>query len=88
MSATTTIELFGGPDSRAHNAQDKDTTPFPLNVETAPAIAKVQEKGTTAVIIATITGVTMISSLLSGLITISLPAMAKDLQISDALLLW
>ncbi|KAK5939593.1 hypothetical protein PMZ80_007972 [Knufia obscura] len=61
---------------------------MPEDVDVPLPSAKVEKKGTTAVIITTITGVTMISSLLSGLVTISLPAMAKDLQISDALLLW
>lgn len=88
MSATTTIELVEGSKPRAHEAPDGGTATNAPNLEVPPTSAKVEKKGTTAVIITTIAGVTMISSLLSGLITISLPVIARELQISDALLLW
>ena len=88
MSATTTTELVEGSNQSAHEAHDIETPTTLQNVEAPLPDAQVDEKGTTAIIITTITGVTMISSLLNGLVTISLPAMAKDLQISDALLLW
>ena len=58
------------------------------NEEASVPVAKVEKKATTAIIISTIAGVTMISSLLSGLVTISLPTMARDLDIPEALLLW
>lgn len=45
-------------------------------------------KGTTAIIFASITGVTTISSLLSGLVTVVLPIMARDLNLSESVLLW
>ena len=45
-------------------------------------------KGTTAVVIASVTLVTSISSLLNGLTTVILPTMAVDLDIPDNLLLW
>ena len=48
---------------------------------------EVSRKGTTAAIFASITGVTGISSLLLGMVTVMLPKMAKDLDISDAVLL-
>lgn len=88
MSATSTIELVEGSGQTAHETHNKVAATMPEDVDVPLPSAKVEKKGTTAVIITTITGVTMISSLLSGLVTISLPAMAKDLQISDALLLW
>ncbi|KAK4942309.1 hypothetical protein LTR10_017916 [Elasticomyces elasticus] len=50
--------------------------------------AEASSKGTTAAIFASITGVTGISSLLTGMVTVMLPKMAKDLDISDAVLLW
>ena len=81
MSATTTMELREAPIDQI------STDPTSHEESSIPA-AKVEQKGTTSLIIATITGVTMISSLLNGLVTISLPAMAKDLDIPQALLLW
>lgn len=45
-------------------------------------------KGTTAVVIASVTLVTGISSLLNGLTTVILPTMAADLEIPDNLILW
>jgi hypothetical protein len=45
-------------------------------------------KGTTAIVIASVTLVTGISSLLNGLTTVILPTMAVDLDIPDNLLLW
>jgi len=83
MSATTTIEL-----STVAEGRNKSTTPIEQNVESVPANVKVESKGVTAIIITTITGVSLISTLLAGIVTISLPAMAKDLDISEALMLW
>jgi hypothetical protein len=45
-------------------------------------------KGTTAIVIASVTLVTGISTLLNGLTTVILPTMAVDLDIPDNLLLW
>jgi len=83
MSATTTIELVTAVEGRS-----KNTTSIEQNVEPVPANIKVESKGVTAIIITTITGVNLISTLLAGIVTISLPAMAKDLDISEALMLW
>lgn len=58
------------------------------NIAVDPTPAVVEEKATTAFIITTIAGVTIISSLLSGIVTIALPVMARDLDISPALLFW
>jgi hypothetical protein len=46
------------------------------------------KKGTTAIIFASITAVTGIYAIISGIVVIALPKMAKDLDISDSLLLW
>src|SRR3954465_15440099 len=45
-------------------------------------------KGKTAVVIASVTCITGISSLLAGLVTIALPTIARDLELADNLLLW
>jgi hypothetical protein len=45
-------------------------------------------KGTTVIISASIAGVTGISALQNGLVTVVLPKMAKDLKLSDSVLLW
>ena len=60
--------------------------------ESPPTTAASQDsalqKGTTVIIFASVTGVTGISSLLAGLVTVTLPKMAKDLELSESLLLW
>lgn len=88
MSASATIEL--APISEGSTRQGPDISVSPdgtAHVEAAPD-HKVQGKGKTALIVVTIAGVTMISSLLSGLVTISLPEMAKSLDIPSGLLFW
>lgn len=83
MSNTSTIELTtpgalvkaqAAPAQRDNEPQRTATLPLP--------------KVTTAVIFATVTGVTCISSLLAGLVTVALPRMAKDLDLPESLLLW
>jgi len=88
MSATSTIELTEGSRPTAHEGPDYGDAMIPPSLEVLPSSAKVEKKRTTAVTITTIAGVTMISTLLNGLITISLPVIARELQVSDALLLW
>ena len=45
-------------------------------------------KTRTAVIIATLTGTTIVSSFSNGLLTVGLPRMAKDVNLAANLLLW
>lgn len=45
-------------------------------------------KGKTAVVIAAVTCVTGISALLAGVVTVTLPVMARDLPLEEQLLLW
>ena len=45
-------------------------------------------KGKTLVVIASVTFITGISSLLSGVVTVALPTIARDLGLSDNLILW
>lgn len=90
MSATSTIELTPVSNAKSVEIRDNDAD-NPITTQTVvtePSTAVVEKKGTTAVIITTIAGVTIISSLLSGIVTIALPVMARDLKISEALLFW
>jgi hypothetical protein len=50
--------------------------------------AATPSKATTAIVIASVTLITGISTLLNGLTTVILPTMAVDLDIPDNLLLW
>lgn len=84
MSTTATIEL----EPVAIRDQYAQSIGSRQDVEVLPENAKVETKGTTAIIITTITGVNLISSLLAGIVTISLPVMARDLKISNSLMLW
>lgn len=45
-------------------------------------------KSTTAIVLVTVVCVTMISTLLAGLVTVGLPTMAAELDIPTNLLLW
>ena len=89
-TATDTIELTPPAtavlNTRKTSIQD-DEDRLPARSRTMSDQAALQ-KGTTAVIFASITGVTGISSLLAGLVTVVLPKMAKDLSLSDSVLLW
>jgi hypothetical protein len=51
-------------------------------------VAATPSKATTAIVIASVTLITGISTLLNGLTTVILPTMAVDLDIPDNLLLW
>lgn len=88
MSATRTIELTTSPGGQASQLGRTDEVPAGQDVSVESSPAAVEEKGKTALIITTIAGVTTISSLLSGIVTIALPVMARDLDISPALLFW
>lgn len=45
-------------------------------------------RGKTFIVISSTTVITGISSLLAGVVTVSLPTIAKDLQLGESLLLW
>lgn len=92
MSTATTIELTpvqgGVPGDKDAEIRRSDDAPVEQHVVLDRTPSVVEKKGTTAVIITTIAGVTTTSSLVSGIVTIALPIMAKDLNISSALLFW
>lgn len=56
--------------------------------EVVSAGQKDVSKGTTAVVITSVTCITGISSLLAGLVTVGLPTIAKDLDLAPSLELW
>ncbi|KAH0837254.1 hypothetical protein FOPE_04884 [Fonsecaea pedrosoi] len=95
MSKTTTIELTPPASALltpqppiAHNDDDYDDGILSERIpETSPG-QPVLRKGSTAVIFVSVTGVTGISSLLAGLVTVTLPTLAKDLHLPDSVLLW
>jgi hypothetical protein len=45
-------------------------------------------RGKTFIVISSTTVITGISSLLAGVVTVSLPTIAKDLELGESLLLW
>lgn len=58
------------------------------NLERTDTTSTISSKSRTAVIIASVTLITTISTLLNGLTTVALPTIAKELEIHKALLLW
>jgi hypothetical protein len=92
MSTTISLELNEIPRAVVKGqvpiqALDDVQTRVQSNVASTSGV-EIENKGATAIIITVITGVTTISSLLAGLVTIALPVMAKDLDIPQALLIW
>lgn len=72
------------PSTRFSNDTDRDIQSL-HNLERTDTVTS---NSRTAVIIACVTLVTAISTLLNGLTTVSLPRMAKELDIPEGLLLW
>jgi hypothetical protein len=98
--SSTSIELVEYPETVTQPPSVKlkgdDTPPLPedLRPMNPPANAvraepsEVPGKGTTTIVLVTVVFVTMISSLLAGLVTVTLPTMAKELELDMSLLLW
>lgn len=95
-TATTTIKL--GELSRAGSTvpiSNKEVTQLPLRsdenvVETAATGAKQNEisKRRSAAIIVTVAGVNLLNVTGSGILTVALPQMGRDLSLPRELLLW
>lgn len=86
MSLTVTTEVSLA-SLRPISSQDEaprqtDQEPFQNVAATELSAAR------TAVVIATLTGTTVVSSFSNGLLTIGLPRMAKDVNLPANLLLW
>jgi hypothetical protein len=45
-------------------------------------------KGTTAIVLVTVVCVTLVSSMLSGVMTVTLPTVARELELAPSVLLW
>lgn len=88
MSSTSTIELTKAPGTVPVNSTAQEPAYNDASPELALSRSRVETKGATSVIIAVVCGVTLISSMVAGIVTISLPAITRDLQISEALQLW
>lgn len=72
---------FNGPT--IPSTIEENTTESPRNGDNP-----VQSKWRTAVIIGTVACITLISSMLAGILVVSLPTMARELDLSQDLLLW
>ena len=82
MSQTTTaIELTTDPAGSKYTAPEQEST-----VSQKRNVAA--RKGSTAIVFLSTTFVTAFSSLLSGVVTVSLPKMVADLDIPHSLMLW
>lgn len=53
----------------------------------APVVEQLQKR-TTAIVLVTVVATTMINSMLSGVTTVALPMMARDLNLAPSVLLW
>lgn len=102
MSRTSTsIELQGISDTpktitQPHSVYkaSNDTVPLtetsdaaPQNVVSSELLEQPDSK-TTAIVMLTVVCVTMISSMLSGVVAVALPSIAKDLKLGPDVLLW
>jgi hypothetical protein len=87
-AATAPVTHFANNDD-APQTTTEDLRPInaPQNDNAAKRIDE-PTKGTTAIVLVTVVCVTMISTLLAGLVTVGLPTMAAELDIPPNLLLW
>lgn len=95
MSTTTTVAVELTPMATGKETSEvqarigtEQEQVAPVDAPVDAPVAPVEKRATTLIIITAIAGVTVNSSLVSGIVTIALPVMAKDLAIPDALLLW
>lgn len=79
---TETVSVQRRPDS--HRLDEADISSQQLTTTDNPTISK----WSAAILIGNIACITLINSMLAGLLVVSLPTMARDLKLSDALVLW
>ncbi|TDZ24512.1 putative MFS-type transporter [Colletotrichum orbiculare MAFF 240422] len=89
--STTTVELVNAPAKplpELSKTSSATSTPagavFPAENSHNEDISK----GKTVVVISSVTCITAISSLLAGVVTVCIPAMARDVNLEGSLLLW
>jgi Na+/glutamate symporter len=67
--------------------EDLQPTDAPQNAVTAELLEE-PDKKTTAIVLLTVVCVTMISSMLGGVVAVALPSIARELQLGPDVLLW
>ena len=93
MSSTTTIELSPLPFNQetvlvADNLRTSDNQTGAFDPTVNPHIQDDFSKGRSAAVIITVAGVNFLNTLGSGILTVALPQIAKDLHLSREILLW
>ncbi|KAL6707788.1 hypothetical protein ACN47E_003688 [Coniothyrium glycines] len=101
--SSSSIELVGYPTATPltvtqppsiHHKNDGSPLPEDLQPINPPKQTFASEQreapgtGTTAIVLVTVVCVTMISSMLSGVTTVTLPTMARELHLAPSVLLW
>lgn len=79
---STQIQRKSDAASQPHNQDDHIVAPL-TNAGIRPI-----SKWKASIIIGTVACITLVNSMLAGILVVSLPTMARDLGLSDALLLW
>ena len=76
--------------NRHDNVPGSPSLQLPEELDQATAVDTNRQlsKGRTVAVIATLTGITTVSSFSTGLLTVGLPTMALDLNLASNLLLW
>ncbi|KAL0934518.1 MFS transporter [Colletotrichum truncatum] len=89
--STTTVELVTAPATPLPQLSASPSN-TPSSNQNSFSAEDVQHddisKGKTLVVITSVTCITGISSLLAGIVTVCIPAMAKDVNLESSLLLW
>lgn len=88
IASTKASSLRRPSSARPSRTSNEETHPDNYSLNSLERIDTVTSKSRTAVIIASVTLITAISTLLNGLTTVALPTMAKELNIPHGLLLW
>ena len=86
MSHTTTMEISMQPIER--DPAHEGFVAHPDHILLRQADANDLSTARAALTIATLTGITLVSSFSTGLLTVGLPRMAKDVDLPASLLLW
>ncbi|OLN81928.1 putative MFS-type transporter C1683.03c-like protein 2 [Colletotrichum chlorophyti] len=88
---TTTVDAAKAPVTPLPELSSSSTNTSRTNVSAFPSDTAQHEdisRGKTVVVISSVTCITGISSLLAGVVTVCIPAMAKDVNLEGNLLLW
>ncbi|WQF81085.1 Putative major facilitator superfamily, MFS transporter superfamily [Colletotrichum destructivum] len=92
MTSTTTIELANAPATPLPELSSSSSACSPQPQQTIFSSETEQHedlsRGKTVVVISSVTCITGVSSLLAGIVTVCIPAMARDVNLENNLLLW